>query len=114
MADVADLRAIRSRLDSLPSSFAAEVVRAIQSIQSASLEELLSEVGSKYGSNRSGPRGCVGTAAAQTGQAKIRHLVAVAVVAPVGFILTTAREGRPAKWPAPSSPELSAWRRAGL
>jgi hypothetical protein len=44
------MNTLRSRLDSLASSFAAEVVRAIQS---ASLEELLSEVGStRVGSTR--------------------------------------------------------------
>jgi hypothetical protein len=40
---------LKSRLDSLASSFASEVVRAIQS---ASLEELLSEVGGKRAAGR--------------------------------------------------------------
>jgi hypothetical protein len=44
------MSSLRSRLDSLAASFASEVVRAIQS---ASLEELLSEVGGKRGPVRS-------------------------------------------------------------
>jgi hypothetical protein len=46
------MNSLRSRLDSLASSFATEVVRAIQS---ASLEDLLSEVGGKRGPGRSQP-----------------------------------------------------------
>ena len=46
------MNTLRSRLDSLASSFASEVVRAIQS---ASLEELLSEVGGKRAPGRSQP-----------------------------------------------------------
>jgi hypothetical protein len=50
---------LKSRLDSLASSFAAEVVRAIQS---ASLEELLAEVGGKraLGRKRGGVLGVTG------------------------------------------------------
>jgi hypothetical protein len=50
---------LKSRLDSLASSFAAEVVRAIQS---ASLEELLAEVGGKraLGRKRGGALGVTG------------------------------------------------------
>jgi hypothetical protein len=43
------MNSLKSRLDSLASTFAAEVVRAIQG---ASLEELLSEVGGKRGAGR--------------------------------------------------------------
>jgi hypothetical protein len=46
------MNTLRSRLDSLASSFATEVVRTIQS---ASLEELLSEVGGKRSPGRSQP-----------------------------------------------------------
>jgi hypothetical protein len=50
---------LKARLDSLASSFAAEVVRAIQS---ASLEELLAEVGGKraLGRKRGGALGVTG------------------------------------------------------
>jgi hypothetical protein len=58
---------LKSRLDSLASSFAAEVVRAIQS---ASLEELLAEVGGKRALGRR--RSALGVAGGMPGPLPVR------------------------------------------